>query len=80
MTTPGFDAERSRTKPAVQTLMVDKRNDQVGLVMGHAGPYVQLRPPQGGKEWDVPPGELRRPTQPEELSAKVAVANGRWGL
>jgi len=47
MTSPDFDAERSRAQPAVQTLLVDKRNDQVGLVMGHAGPYVQLRPPQG---------------------------------
>ncbi|MGW0708159.1 hypothetical protein ACWD4G_19760 [Streptomyces sp. NPDC002643] len=63
----------------VGTLMVDKRNDQVGVVMGHAGPYVQLRPLKGGREWDVPPAELRRPTQAEELSAKVAVANGRWG-
>lgn len=63
----------------VGTLMVDKRNDQVGVVMGHAGPYVQLRPLKGGREWDVPPVDLRRPTQAEELSAKVAVANGRWG-
>lgn len=62
------------------TLMVDKRNDQVGMVMAHTGPYVQLRPPQGGREWDVPPEELRPPTQAEEISAKVAVANGRWGL
>ncbi|MFJ3804611.1 hypothetical protein ACIPSJ_51150 [Streptomyces sp. NPDC090088] len=61
------------------TLMVDKRNDQVGTVMGRTGPYVQLRPPQGGREWDVPPQQLRPPTQAEELSAKVAVANGRWG-
>jgi hypothetical protein len=60
--------------------MVDKRNAQVGVVMGHEGTYVQLRPPQGGKEWDVPPDELRRPTQAEEMRAKVAVANGRWGL
>jgi len=70
----------SETQPGVQTLMVDKRNDQVGVVMGHEGPYVQLRPPQGGKEWDVPAEELRLPTQAEEIRAKVAVANGRWGL
>ncbi|MEV0639575.1 hypothetical protein AB0I77_32510 [Streptomyces sp. NPDC050619] len=59
--------------------MVDKRSGQVGVVMGHAGPYVQLRPLKGGREWDVPPTEIRHPTQAEELSAKVAVANGRWG-
>ncbi|WP_330293745.1 hypothetical protein [Streptomyces sp. NBC_00576] len=77
---PDFNAERSQTQLPVQTPMVDRRNDQVGLVMGHTGPYVQLRPPRGGKEWDVPSGELRRPTQAEELSAQVAMANGRWGL
>ncbi|MHA5051574.1 hypothetical protein [Streptomyces sp. SD15] len=60
--------------------MVDRRSGQVGIVMGREGPYVQLRPPQGGKEWDVPPEELRQPTQAEEMRAKVAVANGRWGL
>lgn len=69
----------SEEQPAVQTLMVDRRNARVGIVMGHEGPYVQLRPPQGGKEWDAPPDELRPPTQAEEMSAKVAVANGRWG-
>lgn len=61
------------------TLMVDKRSGQVGVVMGHAGPYVQLRPLKGGREWDVPSTDLRRPTPAEELSAKVAVANRRWG-
>ncbi|WP_399935512.1 hypothetical protein [Streptomyces kanamyceticus] len=60
--------------------MVDTRTDKTGYVMGHEGPYVQLRPPRGGTEWDVPLAALRRPTQSEELSAKVSVANGRWGL
>lgn len=49
------------------------------VVMGHVGPYVQLRPPRGGREWDVPPEDVRGPTPTEELSAKVAVANRRWG-
>jgi hypothetical protein len=80
MTSPDFSAELRQTPPIVGSLMVDKRNAQVGVVMGHEGTYVQLRPPQGGKEWDVPPDELRRPTQAEEMRAKVAVANGRWGL
>ncbi|NYV73948.1 hypothetical protein [Streptomyces sp. UH6] len=61
------------------TLLVDRRDGRVGVVMGHEGPYVQLRPPRGGCEWDVPPEELRRPTQVEQLSAKVAAANRRWG-
>ncbi|MEV0259441.1 hypothetical protein AB0H82_34980 [Streptomyces sp. NPDC050732] len=66
--------------------MVDKRTGKAGVVMGHEGPYVQLRPPRGGTEWDVPPEALRLPTQAEDLSAKVSMANtaslsnGRWGL
>ena len=65
--------------PDVGALVVDRRNGKVGVVMGHVGPYVQLRPPCGGREWDVPPKDVRAPTPTEELSAKVAVANRRWG-
>ncbi|QES35425.1 hypothetical protein DEJ48_20125 [Streptomyces venezuelae] len=66
--------------PAVGTLMVDARNGRSGIVMDHVGPYVQLRPSHGGTEWDVPPDELCKPSQSEELSSKVSVANRRWGL
>lgn len=66
--------------PAVGTLMVDTRTGKTGIVTGHEGPYVQLRPSGGGTEWDVPPDVLRQPTQSEGMSSKVAVANRRWGL
>jgi hypothetical protein len=78
MTAPGPGAGHPAS-PTVGALLVDGRNGRVGVVMGRVGTYVQLRPPRGGREWDVPPGELRLPTQTEELSAKVAVANRRWG-
>ncbi|MEU3512905.1 hypothetical protein ABZ733_34625 [Streptomyces longwoodensis] len=65
--------------PALRAVMVDERNGRIGRVMGSEGPYVQLRPLSRGKEWDVPPDQLRAPTQAEELSVKVAVVNGRWG-
>lgn len=79
MTAPGSGAARHETSPTVGIVLVDRRTDRVGVVMGHEGPYVQLRPPRGGREWDAPPEELRPPTQAEELSAKVATANRRWG-
>ncbi|MFJ4832806.1 hypothetical protein ACIP79_23325 [Streptomyces sp. NPDC088747] len=66
------------TRPKVGSLAVDKRTGEVAEVMGYEGPYVQLRPLRGGKEWDVPPEELRDADPSEALSAKVAVANGRW--
>ncbi|MFI7341789.1 hypothetical protein ACIBUY_28080 [Streptomyces sp. NPDC050085] len=59
--------------------MVDTRTNRVGEVMGNEGPYTQLRPVKGGKEWDAPPSTLRVATAAEGMSAKVAVANGRWG-
>ncbi|MDQ0790928.1 hypothetical protein QFZ64_006425 [Streptomyces sp. B3I8] len=79
MTAPTPDTDGHTVSPDVGDLVVDRRSNKVGVVMGHVGPYVQLRPPHGGREWDVPPGDVRMPTPTEELSAKVAVANRRWG-
>jgi hypothetical protein len=45
--------------------------------MGQAGPYVQLRPPGGGREWDCPPEALRTATAAERLRAATAYANAR---
>lgn len=79
MTDHNCDAVQRTPSPRVGAVAVDGRNGKVGVVMGHVGPYVQLRPPRGGREWDVPPEDVRPPTPDEELSAKVAVANRRWG-
>ncbi|MZD04266.1 hypothetical protein GTW43_04100 [Streptomyces sp. SID5785] len=69
--------ERNRSE--IGALVVDTRTGRIGVVMGHEGPYAQLRPVSGGREWDAPPGSLREATAAEGMSAKVAVANGRWG-
>jgi hypothetical protein len=79
MTAPIPDTDGHTVSPDVGALVVDRRNGKVGVVMGHVGQYVQLRPPRGGREWDVPPRDVRPPTPAEELSAKAAVANRRWG-
>lgn len=79
MTVPTPDADGHTVSPDVGALVVDRRSGKVGVVMGHVGPYVQLRPLRGGREWDVPPKDVRSSTLTEELSAKVAVANRRWG-
>lgn len=47
------------------------------MVMGHEGPYVQLRPYGGGKEWDCEPDAVRGATVAERLSAATAYANAR---
>ncbi|MGW0757995.1 hypothetical protein ACWD1Y_16130 [Streptomyces sp. NPDC002814] len=64
-------------KPPVGSYVVDTRTGRVGLVMGHEGPYVQLRPYGGGKEWDAEPSVVRHATPAERLSAATAYANAR---
>nr|WP_030902789.1 hypothetical protein [Streptomyces sp. NRRL F-5126] len=63
--------------PAPGAAVRDTVRDRVGRVMGHAGPYVQLRPLAGGREWDAEPGLVRVLTPAELLSALVAEANAR---
>lgn len=36
----------------------DTVRDRVGRVMGREGPNYQLRPLNGGREWEVAPGEI----------------------
>ncbi|MFB8771382.1 hypothetical protein [Streptomyces broussonetiae] len=57
--------------------VIDTRTGRLGIVMGHEGPYVQLRPYGGGKEWDVEPAAVRLATPAERLSAVTAYANAR---
>ncbi|GAA3304513.1 hypothetical protein [Streptomyces cinereospinus] len=64
-------------KPPVGAYAVDTRSEKVGIVMGHEGPYVQLRAVGGGKEWDCDPQALREATAAERLSAATAYANAR---
>ncbi|MDQ0931054.1 hypothetical protein [Streptomyces turgidiscabies] len=64
-------------RPEVGAYVVDGRTGKVGIVMGHEGPYVQLRPYGGGREWDAAPDGLRPATPAERLSAATAYANAR---
>ena len=62
---------------AVGDTVEDTRRGRVGKVMGSVGPFVQLRPIGGGREWEAAPGDLRLLALSEALSAGVAVANAR---
>ncbi|MER6076769.1 hypothetical protein [Streptomyces sp. NPDC001833] len=53
----------------VGTLVIDAARDRLGYVMGREGPYVQLRPVAGGREWDADPAHVRRATDEERLRA-----------
>ncbi|CAL9417852.1 hypothetical protein SUDANB58_01783 [Streptomyces sp. enrichment culture] len=64
-------------KPPVGAYVIDTRTGRLGIVMGHEGPYVQLRPYGGGREWDAEPCAVRHATQAERISAVTAYANAR---
>ncbi|MFC8583165.1 hypothetical protein ACFUGD_01105 [Streptomyces sp. NPDC057217] len=49
---------------------VDK-DGRIGRVQERYAGSVYLRPPGGGKEWAVPPEELRRPTEDEMREVRV---------
>jgi hypothetical protein len=57
--------------------VVDLRSGRLGVVVGHDGPYVRLRPLGGGREWDVDPRAVRRATPAERLRAATAYVNAR---
>ncbi|WP_016908515.1 hypothetical protein [Streptomyces xiaopingdaonensis] len=66
--------------PPVGAYAVDTRTNRIGRVMDAGGPYVQLRPPTGGYEWDVPPEAVRAAGTLEELRARVRERNWHSGL
>ena len=75
-------SDETTTAPEVGELALDTERDRVGVVMGHEGPYVQLRPPGGGREWDADPAKIRPADVADELRFRVGEQNAprRWGL
>lgn len=68
-----------RDAPPTGALVVDGRSDRVGIVMGHEGPNLQLRPLRGGREWDCPPDSVRPAGVADELRAKMQRMNADRG-
>jgi hypothetical protein len=64
-------------EPRLGDLVEDTGAKKIGKVMGFEGPYVQLRPVGGGREWDAEPCKLRAVTVSEALRDGVSVANAR---
>ncbi|MER6674723.1 hypothetical protein [Streptomyces sp. NPDC000983] len=64
-------------KPPVGSCVVDTRSGRLGVVMGHEGPYVQLRPYGGGLEWDAAPESVRQATTAERSHVTQAPADTR---
>ncbi|MFC9915849.1 hypothetical protein [Streptomyces sp. NPDC059862] len=75
MTTPAPESESTHPPPG--TAVYDPTRDRIGIVMGHEGPYLQLRPLSGGREWDADPHRIQPFTPAELLRARLAEANER---
>jgi len=65
----------SETAPPVGTLALDTARGKVGEVMDHVGSYVQMRPRDGGREWDVLPEDVQPLSAGDALTDRVAEAN-----
>ncbi|MFE9779630.1 hypothetical protein ACFYPA_15890 [Streptomyces sp. NPDC005775] len=61
--------------PEPGSFAVDARDGRVGRVAGWVGPYVRLRPPGGGAEWDCPPASVRPAPPGLALRARVREVN-----
>ncbi|MFF7639062.1 hypothetical protein [Streptomyces canus] len=56
----------------VGSYVVDTSTGRSGVVMGHEGPYIQLRPYGGGREWDAAPEAVREATPAERPKITAA--------
>ncbi|OEV29043.1 hypothetical protein AN219_18645 [Streptomyces nanshensis] len=56
--------------------VVDRRRNKLGRVVGNDGPYLLLRPPAGGVEWNCPPESARLSTPHERREARIAANDG----
>ncbi|WP_370626676.1 hypothetical protein [Streptomyces sp. NBRC 110035] len=58
-------------------MVIEEYTGRAGIVMDHVGPYLQLRPVGGGREWDADPAQVRPASPAERLHASVAAANAQ---
>lgn len=70
-----LEQRRPDAGPDAGALVVDTATNKIGYVMGREGPYVQIRPPGGGREWDADPDRIREATRNETLRARVSEVN-----
>ncbi|MFF7295294.1 hypothetical protein [Streptomyces sp. NPDC008265] len=74
MSTPGTGAETS-WEPQRGDLVKVKSRGQLGTLMGCDWGMFQVRPVEGGIEWDVARDDVEKPTDQERISAGVRRAN-----
>ncbi|MFJ2264271.1 putative ATP-grasp-modified RiPP [Streptomyces sp. NPDC087844] len=68
---------RAQYEPRLGDTVEDAQRQAIGRIMGFVGPYVQVRPIDGGREWDALRDSLQPVPLTALLSAGVAAANAR---
>jgi hypothetical protein len=63
-----------KTRYETGALVIDTARQRLGRVMGHYGPYLQLRPPGGGLEWDARPESVREAREDEIMHVRAEEA------
>lgn len=71
------EARHTPYEPQMGDVVRDAATRRVGRVMGHVGTYFQVRPLNGGKEWDALPDNLRPAAQSDALSEALTDINSR---
>ncbi|MFD8949010.1 hypothetical protein ACFV0B_09175 [Streptomyces xanthophaeus] len=61
--------------PYIGDVVKVESTGKLGRLMGRDWGMCQVRPVEGGIEWDVEPGDVVRPTDEERVSAGVRQAN-----
>ncbi|MET9468472.1 hypothetical protein ABZY44_27535 [Streptomyces sp. NPDC006544] len=61
--------------PFIGDLVKVKSTGKLGRLMGRDWGLCQVRPVEGGVEWDVEPGDLVKPTDEERVTSGVRRAN-----
>ncbi|MEV5510645.1 hypothetical protein [Streptomyces orinoci] len=67
----------SAQKPRRGAYVIDTTRDTLGEVMDHIDGHIQLRPLNGGLEWDASSSELRPATAAEVRAAKRCSGGGK---
>lgn len=61
--------------PVIGETVRDIKSGKIGVVKGNEGPYYQMRPLCGGREWDVNPEDIREVDPDDASRGHVAVTN-----
>ncbi|MEU8948816.1 hypothetical protein [Streptomyces sp. NPDC048489] len=71
-----MDGHENRS-PGIGDLAKDTATGRVGVIRDTQYARVQMRPVNGGREWEALPENVVKPTAREELSARNEAANRR---